>query len=129
MHYENGYTCSQAVFSAYSKEMEIDEVTALRLAEGFTDGIGGLQNICGGLSAAIAVISYHYSDGTPGNLEKRKVLFTKIKTLIDEFQKEYKGITCKEVLRNEKPVQFQCGMTVKNCVLLINQLLSEIDTR
>lgn len=41
------------------------------------------------------------------------------------FKKEYGGITCCEVLRGECPKAFQCGMKVKDTVLIINHILEE----
>lgn len=54
--YERGYTCSQAVFSAYVKEIGIDEETAYRIMEGFGGGIGG---IAGGMRSPICGFCGH----------------------------------------------------------------------
>ncbi|MDD3403708.1 MAG: hypothetical protein PHQ72_10195 [Hespellia sp.] len=75
--YRAGYTCSQAVFCAFAKEMNREEV------------------------------------------------FEKVKKASEIFQKEYGGITCKEILRGECPKQFGCGMKVKDAILIISQILEE----
>ena len=54
--YGKGYTCSQAVFCAYAQDMGIDELTACRIMEGFGGGMGGMQEVCGALTAATAII-------------------------------------------------------------------------
>ena len=64
--YEKGLTCSQAVFCAYTKDMGIDETTACRMMEGFGGGFGGMQEVCGALTAATAIISFYSSGERPG---------------------------------------------------------------
>ena len=122
--YGKGFTCSQAVFCAYARDMGIDETTACRIMEGFGGGFGGMQEVCGALAAATA-ISFYSSEGTPGNGEKRKKVYEKVCRAAEIFQKEYGGITCREVLHGECPKAFQCGMKVKDTVLIINQILAE----
>lgn len=75
--YGKGFTCSQAVFCAYARDMGIDETTACRIMEGFGGGFGGMQEVCGALAAATAIISFYSSEGTPGNGEKRKKVYEK----------------------------------------------------
>lgn len=123
--YGKGYTCSQAVFCAYAEDMGISQQTACRIMEGFGGGIGGLQEVCGALAAASAIISYYSSDGTPEIGRKRQEIYSKVRKAAEIFQKEYGGITCREVLHGESPKAFQCGMKVKDAVLIINQILAD----
>lgn len=123
--YGKGFTCSQAIFCAYAKDIGISETTACRMMEGFGGGIGGLQEVCGALAAATAIISFYSSDGTPDTGVKRKQIYHKVCRAAELFQKEYGGITCREILHGESPKAFQCGMKVKDAVLIINQILKE----
>lgn len=123
--YKASYTCSQAVFCAYADELGIDSQTAYRMMEGFGCGVGGMQEVCGALAAASAIISYHCCDGTPGYPEKREANYRKIQRVAELFRKEYGAVTCREVLHGEAPKPFQCGMKVKDAVLIINQVFQE----
>lgn len=123
--YGDGYTCSQAVFCAYAEDMGIDETTACRIMEGFGGGLGGMQEVCGALAAASAIISYYSSDGTPDIGEKRAATYQKVREAAELFKHEYGGVTCREVLHGETPKAFQCGMKVKDAVLIINQILNK----
>lgn len=127
--YGKGYTCSQAVFCAYAKEMGINDETACRIMEGFGGGFGGMQEICGALAAACAIISYYSSDGVPEMGEKRQKIYQKVKDAAEIFKQEYGGITCRQVLKGESPKAFKCGMKVKDAVLIINKILSEKDEK
>lgn len=125
--YGKGFTCSQAVFCAYAEDMGIDETTACRIMEGFGGGFGGMQEVCGALAAATAVISYYSSEGTPELGEKRQKTYDKVRRAAELFQREYGGVTCREVLHGGAPKAFQCGMKVKDAVLIINQILADTE--
>ena len=120
------YACSQAVFSAYAEDIGIDHQTACRMMEGLGGGIGGLQEVCGALSAASTVISYYYADDSSIGGEKRKKVYKKVRKAAEIFRKEYDGITCRDALNGEKP-KGQCSMKVKDCILIINKILGELD--
>lgn len=120
--YEKGYTCSQAVFNAYVKDIGIEETTACRMMEGFGGGIGGMQEVCGALSAASAIISYYCSKGTP---EGKQETYRVVRKAMERFQHEYGGVTCKAILRGKRPQAFQCSMKVKDTVLIIENILHE----
>ncbi|MDD3230338.1 MAG: C-GCAxxG-C-C family protein [Oscillospiraceae bacterium] len=123
-NYGKGFTCSQSVFCAYADEMGIAPNTACRIMEGFGGGIGGTQEICGALAAACAVISYYSCDGSY-DLEKRQETYRHVCEALDRFRKEYGGVTCKEVLHGAAPKAFQCGMKVKDAVLIIEQIIGK----
>lgn len=127
--YGKGCTCSQAVFSAFAEDMGIEPKTALRMMEGFGCGMGGTQQLCGALSAACAIISYYCSDGTVGDAEKTQCTYQKMQKALAVFQREYGGVTCKEILRGGEPQPFQCCMKVKDAVLMIHQILNETETK
>lgn len=111
-HYGNGYTCAQAVLCAYAEDMGLDLETAYRMAEGFGGGFGGMQEICGALSAAFAVISYYSSDGKIEGGQTKPETFAKIREA-EYFREKYGSVVCREVLCGEKPQPFKCGAKVK----------------
>lgn len=121
--YADGYTCSQAVISAFMEEMDLEQEAVMRLTEGFGGGLGGTQEICGALSAAAAVISYFSSNGKPGTQSNRWEVYRSIKQASELFRREYGGVTCREILRGDTPKAFRCGMKVKDAVLIANQIM------
>lgn len=123
--YGKGCNCAQAVFSAFAEDMGIAPQTALRMMEGFGCGMGGMQGVCGALSAACAIISYYCCDGTVGNDSKTQETYKKVQRAFEVFQHEYGGITCREILHGEHPRPFQCCMKVKDAVLMVHQILAE----
>ena len=121
--YTDGYTCSQAVLSAFLEEMNLDRESAMQLMEGFGGGLGGTQEVCGALSAAAGGISYFFSNGQPGTRSNRREVYQRVKQASELFRQEYGGVTCRDVLRGDTPKPFQCGMKVKDAVLITHQVL------
>lgn len=124
-NYKNqGYTCSQAVFSAYAEDIGIDEKTAYALMQGLGGGIGGMQDVCGAFSAAVLVISYYYCNGVMDASTKGKN-FKAIRQAAEMFKKEYGSIICKEILHGDSPKALQCEMKVKDAVIVTERILDK----
>lgn len=124
--YSDGYTCSQAVFCAYAKDMGLKEEIAYKLMEGFGEGCGAMQEVCGVLSACFAIISFYCSDGKLKDGKSKTLTFQKIYQATEIFKKEYGGVTCREVLHGETPKPFQCGLKVKDSILIIEEVLKDM---
>lgn len=124
MAYKKGYTYSQAVFTAFAQDLGLDEETAYRMMEGFGRGFGGKQEVCGAFSAAIAVISYFCSSGSLDG-ESKGNTYRVIRRASEFFEQEYGSSICREILHGNSPKVFQCGMKVKDAVLLVCKVLAE----
>lgn len=122
--YEKGCTCSQAVFGAFAEEMNLDQVTAYKIMEGFGGGFGAMQEVCGAFCAAAAVISYYTSSGSMDGNTKGQT-YQAIQRAAKIYEREYGSIRCREILHGNKPKAFQCGMKVKDAVLMIHAVLGE----
>lgn len=108
-NYAKGYTCSQAVMCAFADDMGIDRDIVYKMIEGFGGGCGGMQEVCGALSAAFAVISFHYSDGKLEGGESKLETYAKIREAADAFREKFGAIVCRDVLNGSKPQPFKCG--------------------
>ena len=96
--FKNGFTCSSAVFSAFSGEMGLDRETAKKIACGYGAGISGTGNICGAVSGAIMVIGLKYGKTKRGDdaaTEKTRAL---VRKFIHEFTQRNGSINCTELL-------------------------------
>jgi C_GCAxxG_C_C family probable redox protein len=96
--FRDGFTCSSAVFSAFSKELGLDPVTAKKIACGFGAGISKTGNTCGAVSGAILVIGLKHGKTTQGD----DVATEKTRALVREFMREFAdrhgSINCTELL-------------------------------
>lgn len=133
--YKKGGTCSQAVLCAYADELGIKKETAYRMMEGFGGGMGEMQELCSALSAAVCVIGFYVSRGMPrtecGRNEAgrgRQETYRCVAQIMETFRREYGGVTCREILRGADPVEMNCGMKVKDMVIMIDRVLYEMES-
>jgi len=63
----SGFTCSSAVFSAFSDEMGLECGTARKIACDFGAGISKTGNICGAVSGSVLVIGLKYGKTKQGD--------------------------------------------------------------
>ena len=94
---EKEYTCSQCVISAVADLLDADEVTLLKISHCFGGGIGGLEEVCGVVSAmtmaAGLVCSNADLEGNPSKMEVVEIA----KELALEFRERNKTIICREI--------------------------------
>lgn len=122
--YAGGYTCSQAVFCKFAEEMGLREETAYRIMEGFGGGFGALQEVCGAFCAATAVISFYMSSGSMDG-ESKAETYQAVRRAAEIYEQEYGSVRCREILHGNNPKAFQCGMKVKDAVLMVYKVLEE----
>ncbi len=94
----NGFTCSSSVFSAFSRDLGLDEVTAKKIACGFGAGISRTGNICGAASGAILVIGLKYGKAIPGDDEATQKTRALVREFIDEFSARHGSVNCTGIL-------------------------------
>lgn len=123
-NYGNGYTCSQAVLCAYAEDMGLSMETAYRMIEGFGGGFGGMQEVCGALSAAFAVISYYSSDGKIEGGQTKLETYARIREAAEYFREQYGSVVCREVLGSAKPQPFKCGAKVKLAAEIVEKMIN-----
>jgi C_GCAxxG_C_C family probable redox protein len=96
--FKSGFTCSSAVFSAFSDELGLDDGTAKKIACGFGAGISKTGNICGAVSGAILVIGLKYGKmkyGDDAATEKTRAL---VREFMQEFTERHGSVNCTELL-------------------------------
>ncbi len=92
------FTCSAAVFSAFSPELGLDADTAKKIACGFGAGISKSGNICGAVSGSIMVIGLKFgkcAEGDDAATEKTRDL---VRRFLMEFTRRHGSVNCTELL-------------------------------
>lgn len=94
----SGHNCAQAVFLAFSKELGLDEQTALKLSSGFGGGMGRLREVCGAVSGMFMVLGMKYGSADPTDQKTKAQLYARIQQLASQFKEENGSIICRELL-------------------------------
>lgn len=96
--FDQGYSCSQAVFSVYAKFFGLDPVLALKIATSFGAGIGRTGNVCGAVSGAILAIGLGYGMCTIDDTGGREKSYARDQIFIQKFTERFGSIQCRDLL-------------------------------
>jgi len=88
--FQEGYNCSQAVFSAYCEEFGVDVETAYKISSGFGGGMH-LGSVCGVVTGAFMVLGLKFGEG-------KKRPYDKIAEFSELFRGRNESISCGDLL-------------------------------
>jgi len=96
--FDKGYTCSQAVFSAYAEDLGLDQETALKIAGPFGGGMGRKAETCGAVTGALMVIGLEYGAIDATDSEAKEKAYALAREFLDRFETRHGSSRCKELL-------------------------------
>ncbi len=96
--FDEGFSCSQAVFSAYAEELGLDRETALKIAGAFGGGMGRMAETCGAVSGALMTIGLKYGPTNPANSATKEKTYELVREFVARFRARNGSIVCKELL-------------------------------
>ena len=94
----DGFTCSQAILSAYCEEFGLDKNIALKLACGLGAGMGKLQETCGAVSGAYLVISLKHGQLLKEDKPAKEKTYDLVREFARLFEERNKTTSCRELL-------------------------------
>ena len=96
--FEEGFSCAQAVLTAYGPRLGLDREMALRVAGAFGGGMGHLGRTCGAVTGAFMVIGLEYGKTRAEDNETRDKAYGLVEEFADRFQSRNGSTVCKELL-------------------------------
>lgn len=97
-YFTSGYNCAQAVFLAYRDITGIDEELAATISAPFGGGMGRMREVCGAVSGMTMVAGFLAPNPQPNDNENKKLCYTMVQSLAEEFRTENGSIVCRELL-------------------------------
>jgi len=94
-----GYNCSQSVFCAFSDLTGMDEITALKVAQGLGGGVGRMRGVCGTVTGAALVIGLLFGTSEPKNNASKADVYKKVREFSEVFKQKEGTIICAEHLK------------------------------
>jgi C_GCAxxG_C_C family probable redox protein len=96
--FEQEFSCSQSVFSAFADPADIPRETALRVAAGFGGGLARTGDTCGAVSGAIMALGLRHC-GVPSDdpLAKQRA-YPPVQEFLARFKARHGTIVCRELL-------------------------------
>jgi len=137
--FEQGYSCSQAVFSALAEPRGIDRDLALRVAAGFGGGLARSGQTCGCLTGALMAIGLAQSSvSSEENRAAKEKTYERARRLLREFAEHNHSTLCLDLLgcdistpegleyaRRTGLFQTRCTPLVRDAVEIAERILAE----
>lgn len=96
--YDSGFSCSQAVFAAFSESLGLDRTTALKIAQPLGGGIAATGSLCGAVTGALLVIGLKHGRVVPEDLASKERTYALVREFIRRFEELHGSIVCRELL-------------------------------
>ena len=122
-YFSMGYNCAQAVALAFKEEIGLDEQTIAKSISGFGGGFGRLREVCGAVSGMVFVLGYLQGDFAPTDNGGKLNLYSKVQTLMKEFQEKNGSYICRELVA--VPQKRPCVLLVGDACEILENYLSK----
>ncbi len=96
--FKRGFVCSQAVFTAFSREMGLDQEAALKLASGLGAGMGRTGQACGAVTGAYLAIGLKYGRSRLEDEAARTKTYALVQEFDRRFKAKYGSVNCRELI-------------------------------
>lgn len=96
--FRSGFSCSQAVFAAYSDSFGLEKNLALKIAQPFGGGIAQRGELCGAVAGAFLAIGLKHGRTQPDDSEAKETTYRLMHEFIRRFHSIHGTIVCKELL-------------------------------
>jgi C_GCAxxG_C_C family probable redox protein len=136
--FEEGFSCSQAVFSAYAEQFGLDRETALKIAGGFGGGMGRMAQTCGAVTGAFMAIGLKYGAIESDDQEAKDKAYDLVREFADRFKLRHGSIICQELLgcdiskpeglnaaRDQGLFKTICPRLVRDAAEMLEEILAE----
>lgn len=134
--FKEGFSCSQAVFAAFSEDQGLDRDTSLKLAQAFGGGMAHLGEACGAVTGAFMLIGLKYGRTKADDLEARDRTYAKMRRFAERFKALHCSIQCRCLLgldlgteeglrlaREKNLFQTLCAKYVQDAATIVEEIL------
>lgn len=96
--FDEGYACSQSVFSAYAPLFDLDPELALRIAAPFGGGMGRMGEVCGAVTGAFMVLGLKAGNTLAQDRASKEASYDLAREFAERFRRRHRSILCRELL-------------------------------
>lgn len=96
--FEQGFSCSQSVLSAFANPAEMSRESALRVAAGFGGGMARMGETCGAVTGAIMALGLRHGGVTAENQEAKGRTYERVRELVARFRALHGTVACRQLI-------------------------------
>ena len=134
--FQDGFNCSQAVLSAYSREFGLESQQGHRVSQSFGGGMARMAGPCGAVTGALMVIGLKYGKIEPKDEAAKDKTYALAQEFVRRFKAKHGSLTCLGLLGHHigtprgmnalQKLNFHkdiCPKYVKAAVLILDKIL------
>lgn len=133
--FQNGYSCSQSVFSALAERWNIGPDVSLRVAAGFGGGIARCAGVCGCVTGGIMAVGLSQREISPETVRSEKEKTYEIcRRFMRAFEDRNGSTVCSELLGCDistpegSALAQQEGLHQKRCAKFVRDAVEIIES-
>jgi C_GCAxxG_C_C family probable redox protein len=96
--FKRGFSCSQAVLSAFSELLGLDREKALKIAQPFGGGMARMGLTCGAVTGAMLTIGLKHGRTRPDDEEAKERTYELVHELHRRFRARHGSVVCRELI-------------------------------
>jgi C_GCAxxG_C_C family probable redox protein len=136
--FNQGFSCAQAVLSAFGVQYGLDVDQSLRVAGAFGGGMARMGETCGAVTGAFMVIGLLYGKTLPEDDAAKEKTYRVVHQFVDQFKAQNGSILCRDLLgcdlstptgsekaREANLFKTLCPLYVRNSADILRSLIEE----
>jgi C_GCAxxG_C_C family probable redox protein len=96
--FEQEFSCSQSVFSAFADPADLSREAALRVASGFGGGLARTGDTCGAVTGAIMALGLRHCGIPAEDPLAKQHAYPPVQEFLARFKAQHGSIVCRELL-------------------------------
>ncbi|MCX8160734.1 MAG: C-GCAxxG-C-C family protein [Candidatus Saccharicenans sp.] len=96
--FEEGFSCSQAVFTPYAVEAGLEKEEALKLSQVLGGGMSHMGLTCGAVTGALLVIGLHFGRTRAEDRAAKELTYELAQKFCRQFTEKFGSINCTDLL-------------------------------
>jgi C_GCAxxG_C_C family probable redox protein len=134
--FKEGFSCSQAVFSAYAELLGLNQELALKISQPFGGGMAHMGETCGTVTGAFLVIGLKHGRVKAEDKEAKEKTYELVKEFVKRFKSLHNYLKCKDLLghdigtpegskhiEEEKLFETFCPQLVRHAAEILEEIL------
>jgi len=134
---EDGFSCSQSVFSAFAEAEGMDLETALKVASSFGAGMARKGDTCGVITGGMMVLGLKFGRTVADDTEAKEKNYRLVNEFVGQFNRRFENTMCRDLLgfepgspeaeqrfKNEPELTKRCGGFVREAAEIIEEIIA-----
>jgi C_GCAxxG_C_C family probable redox protein len=96
--FKEGFSCSQAVFSAFCEPLGLDRESALKISQPFGAGMAHMGETCGAVTGSFMVIGLKHGRTHADDDPAKEKTYELVREFVQRFRSKHGSVICKELL-------------------------------